>query len=53
MNKSCLFFKAVIKSNINLTLTMEFIAIQNFLAVVQTEEAITGLVKAALFKEMQ
>lgn len=53
MNKSCLFFKAVIESNINLTLTMEFIGIENFLAVIQIEEAITVLVKAALVRDMQ
>lgn len=32
---------------------MEFIGIENFLAVIQIEEAITVLGKVALFKEMQ
>lgn len=53
MNESCLFFKAVIRSNINLTLTMEFIGKKNLLAVVQIGEAITVLGKATPFKEMQ
>lgn len=52
MNKLCLFFKSVIKSNINLTLTMEFIGIENFLAVIQIEAAITAPVNATLFKEI-
>lgn len=47
MNKLYLFFKAVIKSNINLTLTMEFIGTENFLAVIQIEKAITVLVKSS------
>lgn len=53
MNELCLFFKAVIKSNINLTLKMEFIGKKNLLAVIQIEEAITVLGKVTLFKEMQ
>lgn len=52
MNELCLFFKAFIKSNINLTLTMGFIGKKNLLAVMQIEEAITVLRKVTLFKEM-
>jgi len=51
MNELCLFFKAVIKSNINLTLTVEFIGKKNFLAVIQMEEAIAALGKATLLKK--
>lgn len=53
MNELCLFFKAVTKSNINLTSPIEFIGKKSLLAVFQIEEAITVVGKVTLFKEMQ
>lgn len=50
MNESCLFFKAVTKSDINLTVTMQFISKKNLLAVIQIEEAITVKGKVTLKK---